>query len=236
MFSSFGLDTSNWFHEVNYITVELDRVVGSSRLPTWEDEINLPYLRATIKEMHRWAPIASLGFPHATSEEDWYLGHYVPQGTIVIPNIPALSRDPQVYEDPESFCPERFLGNDLNAAASAKNPDFRKRDHFHYGFGRRFCQGIFVAEASLYIAVARVIWTFAISIQPGAPPLDMGDKFGKLCAFLGSNRHANCSSPGFSWHVDEAQAMSRSDCTPLERQEERASDYNCESTNRCSGF
>lgn len=155
---------------------EIDRVVGPSRLPTWEDEPNLPYLRALIKEVHRWAPIGTLGIPHATSEEDEYKGDRVPKGTIVFPNITALNRDPELYKDPELFCPERFLGDDLNASASANHSDFRKRDHFHYGFGRRVCQGIFVAEASLYIFISRAIWALEISPEPGSLPLDLSEK------------------------------------------------------------
>jgi cytochrome P450 len=30
---------------------ELDRVVGASRLPTFKDEKNLPYIRAIVKEV-----------------------------------------------------------------------------------------------------------------------------------------------------------------------------------------
>ncbi|KAK6832907.1 cytochrome P450 oxidoreductase [Apiospora arundinis] len=155
---------------------EIDHVVGTSRLPSWDDEPNLPYLRSLIKEVHRWAPIGSLGIPHATSDDDTHLDCRVPKGTIVFPNLTALSRDPAVYANPDTFRPERFLQDDLHANASASHPDFRKRDHFHYGFGRRLCQGIFVAEASLYIAIARVLWAFDITEEPGAPPLDLGDK------------------------------------------------------------
>lgn len=160
-------------------TKELDRVVGPDRLPSWDDEPNLPYVRSLIKEVHRWAPIGSLGVPHATSEDDTYRGRRVPKGTIVFPNLPALSRDPVVYANPDAFQPERFLDDDLHANASANHPDFRRRDHFHYGFGRRLCQGIFVAEASLYIVIARVLWAFDITEQPGAPPLDLGNKIGE---------------------------------------------------------
>ncbi|KAH6658466.1 cytochrome P450 [Truncatella angustata] len=163
---------------------ELDRVVGPSRLPTWEDQPNLPYVRALIKEVHRWAPIGSLGVPHATSEEDSYHGTRIPQGTIVFPNLTVLNRDPEVYKDPYEFCPERFLEDDLHAAASANQSDFRQRDHFHYGFGRRICQGIFVAEASLYITISRIIWAFDVTPQPGATPLDMGDKTRKSHSFV----------------------------------------------------
>jgi cytochrome P450 len=40
---------------------ELDRVVGPNRLPTFEDEENLPYIRAMVKETLRWRPVAVLG-------------------------------------------------------------------------------------------------------------------------------------------------------------------------------
>jgi hypothetical protein len=43
---------------------ELDAVVGRSRLPTFKDRENLPYLQATIRELLRWRPVAPLGkFP-----------------------------------------------------------------------------------------------------------------------------------------------------------------------------
>lgn len=40
---------------------ELDRVVGPDRLPTFEDEERLPYIRAMVKETLRWRPVAVLG-------------------------------------------------------------------------------------------------------------------------------------------------------------------------------
>jgi cytochrome P450 len=165
------------------MVIELDRVVGADRLPTWDDEQNLPYLRALIKEVHRWAPITSLSVPHATSEEDMYQGHRIPKGTIVFPNVTSLSRDPEIYDNGEEFRPERFLGNDMHASACVNHPDYLKRDHYHYGFGRRVCQGIFVAEASLFIVIARIIWAFNITPQAGAPPLSLDDKICKSLPF-----------------------------------------------------
>jgi hypothetical protein len=40
---------------------ELDRVVGKDRLPTFDDEERLPYIRAMVKETLRWRPVAVLG-------------------------------------------------------------------------------------------------------------------------------------------------------------------------------
>jgi cytochrome P450 len=40
---------------------EIDAVVGSDRLPTFEDRPNLPYVDALVKEVFRWQPVIPLG-------------------------------------------------------------------------------------------------------------------------------------------------------------------------------
>ncbi|KAF3055373.1 Cytochrome P450 monooxygenase [Trichoderma lentiforme] len=155
---------------------ELDRVVGPSRLPTWEDSPNLPYIRALIKELHRFAPLLYIGVPHASTEEITYKGFTVPKTTFLLPNAWALSRDPERYQDPDTFAPERFLGDDVDSYTSAKLGDYLKRDHINYGWGRRLCQGIHLAENSLYMQVSRVLWAFDIATIPGEPPLNIHDK------------------------------------------------------------
>ena len=40
---------------------EIDQVIGNDRLPTWDDQPNLPYVSALIKEVMRVAPSAPLG-------------------------------------------------------------------------------------------------------------------------------------------------------------------------------
>lgn len=43
-----------------------------------------------------------------------------------------------------------------------------ERDHLSYGAGRRVCPGIHVAEKSMFINIARMIWAFDISKKMGA--------------------------------------------------------------------
>jgi Cytochrome P450 len=40
--------------------------------------------------------------------------------------------------------------------------DPRKRDHFSFGAGRRICPGAGLAENSLFITLARILWAFNI--------------------------------------------------------------------------
>lgn len=74
---------------------EIDRVVGPDRLPTWEDEKNLPYVRAMVKEVLRWRPVNKFGMMHATSEDDWYNGFFIPKGSVAVLNWWYV--DPTLY-------------------------------------------------------------------------------------------------------------------------------------------
>jgi cytochrome P450 len=40
---------------------EIDRVIGSSRLPDYSDQDELPYVDAVLKEVLRWHPVTPLG-------------------------------------------------------------------------------------------------------------------------------------------------------------------------------
>lgn len=65
---------------------EIDRVIGSDRLPNFDDEADLPYVRALVKEVLRWRPVNKFGMMHATSEDDWYEGYFIPKGTVAVLN------------------------------------------------------------------------------------------------------------------------------------------------------
>ena len=66
---------------------EIDRVVGTSRLPDMSDREGLPYIDAVVKEVLRWHPVTPLGVSHASSEDDTYKGYLIPKGAILVPNI-----------------------------------------------------------------------------------------------------------------------------------------------------
>ena len=119
------------------------------------------------------------GIPHCTTASLTYDTHHIPAKTILFPNLTALSKDPDRYPDPELFNPRRFRNDHTPAAASALSKDHMQRDHFHYGFGRRVCPGVHVAEASLFIVVSRVLWGFDIGPKEGCAPLDMDAKIGE---------------------------------------------------------
>ncbi|KAI3550420.1 hypothetical protein CABS03_05597 [Colletotrichum abscissum] len=141
---------------------EIDHVVGSDRMPTWEDEKDLPYVRAMIKETLRWRPVNKFGMYHASTEDDWYEGHFIPKDSVVVLNWWAIQRDPSRYDNADEYDPSRFLNSPLSAAEYMNSQDPYERDHFSYGAGRRACPGVHLAEKSLFIAISRILWGFNI--------------------------------------------------------------------------
>ncbi|KAJ3847214.1 cytochrome P450 [Lentinula lateritia] len=141
---------------------ELDAVVGRDRLPTFADQESLPYLQATVREALRWHPVDPLGVPHQSNQDDWYEGYFIPKGTICIANVWSLNRDIEVYgPDASDFNPRRFLDNNGQLKPAVADT---KEGHVSYGFGRRLCIGRHVANNSLFIDIACLLW--AVSIGP----------------------------------------------------------------------
>ncbi|KAF7553263.1 hypothetical protein G7Z17_g3767 [Cylindrodendrum hubeiense] len=147
---------------------EIDHVVGDGRLPEWEDEKDLPFVRAVIKETLRWRPVNKFGMYHASSEDDWYGDHFIPKGSVVVLNWWAIHRDSSRYSEPDTFDPSRYLDKPLSAAEYINSNDPNERDHFAYGAGRRVCPGVHLAEKSLFIVISRMLWGFNISKKRAA--------------------------------------------------------------------
>ncbi|EJD39103.1 cytochrome P450, partial [Auricularia subglabra TFB-10046 SS5] len=179
---------------------EVDALTSRERLPVYADRERLPYINALVKELHRWHPVAPLGktrplycgvlphciplwyptaLPHCASEADEYRGwHCIPAGSLVIPNIWHLLHDPVKYPDPMKFDPGRFLRGDV----SGVNDDPKVHA---FGYGRRECPGLYIADSSVWLLVATTLAVFDISKaiddhgNPITPPENYGS--GTIC-------------------------------------------------------
>ena len=91
---------------------EIDAIVGRNRLPKLADKPNLQYTQAVLLEIQRLATISRLGVPHACSKTTTVSGMTIPEGSIVISNLWAVHRDPDLWPEPYKLKPERFLNDD----------------------------------------------------------------------------------------------------------------------------
>ncbi|TFK49671.1 cytochrome P450 [Heliocybe sulcata] len=135
---------------------EIDAIMGQDRLPSFSDRDQLPYVEALVSEVLRWNPVGPLGVPHRLREDDIHEGYFIPKDSLIIPNIWKFLHDPETYADPEVFNPDRFLPH------NGKGPELDPRTYC-FGFGRRICPGMRVADASLFISCAMSLAVFDIS-------------------------------------------------------------------------
>ena len=143
---------------------ELTRVVGEDRCPTFKDITNLPYIRACVKEILRICPVPTWAIKHYTDNEVVYKHYRIPKGTVVLANTTFMHHDPSRYDEPDRFKPERFLQYDRSSAEYATIADANQRDHFTFGAGRRICPAARLAENTLDITLASLLWAF--ELQP----------------------------------------------------------------------
>jgi hypothetical protein len=136
---------------------EIDRVVGSDRLPTFTDRENLPYIDAMVKEASRWWVVSPMGFPHTATDDIEYKDMYIPKGSFLLPAVWWFLHDPEVYSEPERFDPDRFL-------APRNEPDPRTEA---FGYGRRICPGRFFADSSLFLNMVQTLAVFNFSKKVG---------------------------------------------------------------------
>ncbi|KAG8954824.1 hypothetical protein FRC03_011345 [Tulasnella sp. 419] len=143
---------------------ELDRVIGVDRTPTLDDMPSLPYLNAFIRETQRFRITGPLGIPHFAQEDQFYGGYLIPKGSTLIMNLWGALHDPAVFDDPDSFNPERFIrsphGIKSGAEETISAEAMKRLETLNFGAGRRKCVGLPMAVDVLVIAAANLFWAF----------------------------------------------------------------------------
>ncbi|KAK7032159.1 hypothetical protein VNI00_013333 [Paramarasmius palmivorus] len=137
---------------------EMDRVVGHERLPMLQDINDLPYIQALIQEAHRFYPVAPLALPHGASADEEYHGYVIPKDATIFVNTYAIFHNPDYFENPEAFTPERYLNSEFGTKPGADVSAFR--NNVAFGYGRRICPGISLAENSLALNTMNFVWAF----------------------------------------------------------------------------
>jgi len=134
---------------------EIEAVIGTERLPTFDDRNSLPYVEGVLQETLRWNHAVPMGIPHRSMEDDIYRGMFIPKGSLIVANTRGMTLDESVYADPFKFDPARYLPQPEGRGEPYPSGPF--------GFGRRICPGRHVADASMWIAIASVLATLSIS-------------------------------------------------------------------------
>ncbi|CAH8344870.1 unnamed protein product [Eruca vesicaria subsp. sativa] len=127
---------------------EIDSKIGLDRLVEESDISNLPYLQNIMSETLRLYPAGPLMVPHVASEDCKVGGYDMPRGTTLLVNLWAMHRDPQLWDDPETFKPERF------------EREGEAHKLMAFGLGRRACPGSGLAQRLVSLTLASLIQCF----------------------------------------------------------------------------
>ncbi|WVZ92168.1 hypothetical protein U9M48_038255 [Paspalum notatum var. saurae] len=156
---------------------EVRRVVGDKGGVEEPDLRDLHYLRAVLKETFRLHPVIPLLVPRESVAPCKLGGYDVPAKTRVFINTYAMGRDPEVWDTPLEFSPERFEKDDASREIDLVDPDFKV---LPFGGGRRGCPGYVFALATLQLSLASLLYHFDWALPPGmrADEVDMDEIFG----------------------------------------------------------
>ncbi|XP_027080461.1 premnaspirodiene oxygenase [Coffea arabica] len=132
-----------------------------------ENEIQqLQYLKLVIKETLRLHPPAPLSVPKQCREQCEIDGYSIPVKTRLFVNTWAIARDPEYWDDPESFKPERFENSSIDFTGN----------HFEllpFGSGRRICPGISFGIANVELPLTLLLYHFDWRLPNGLSPDDL---------------------------------------------------------------
>ncbi|KAK6754911.1 hypothetical protein RB195_013720 [Necator americanus] len=142
---------------------ELDREIGSTRPITMSDKNRLPYISAVINEVQRMANLLPMNLPHETTRDVRVDKWDLPAKTTVVPQISSVLYDEEIFPDPLTFNPSRFI----DSSGKLKKVD----ELIPFSIGKRQCLGEGLAKMELFLFISNLFNRFEISpIDPKNPP------------------------------------------------------------------
>ncbi|XP_054456053.1 cytochrome P450 1B1 [Anoplopoma fimbria] len=142
---------------------EVGKVVDRSRLPSIEDQPQLPYVMAFIYEVMRYTSFMPLTIPHSTTTDTSIMGYTIPKNTVVFINQWSINHDPALWDRPEAFDPQRFLSQDgtLNKDLASSVLIFSQ--------GKRRCIGEELSKLKLFLFTSLLAHQCHITVDPDRP-------------------------------------------------------------------
>ncbi|KAM7155080.1 cytochrome P450 2U1 [Molossus nigricans] len=153
---------------------EIERVIHPGRAPSLTDKAQMPYTEATIMEVQRLTTVVPLAIPHMTSEKTVLQGYTIPKGTVIIPNLWAVHRDPAIWEKPNDFNPNRFLDD--------QGELIKKETFIPFGIGKRVCMGEQLAKMELFLMFVSLMQSFTFALPKDAKKPLLTGRFGLTLA------------------------------------------------------
>lgn len=138
---------------------EIDEKIGNERSITVDDRSTVPYIEAVVHECQRLGNVAPFGVLRANVQETTLLGYRIPARSFIMPNFKASNMDPNLWNDPASFRPERFL----DSHGKLVEPQY----FMPFSIGKRACVGESLARMEIFLFFANIMQRFRLAAPPG---------------------------------------------------------------------
>ncbi|KAI0478191.1 cytochrome P450 [Xylaria cf. heliscus] len=154
---------------------ELDSVLGPEDVITPYDKVkDLPYLRACIDEGLRIMPPTAAGLPRRTPPQGaQIMGEWIAGNTSVNMTIYAAHRDENLFPDPESFEPERWLNAESRKSAQA--------GFIPFSAGARSCIGRNITYLEQTMVLASLVHRYDFAALNPDWELERKEAFNMIC-------------------------------------------------------
>lgn len=127
----------------------------------------MPYLSAIVKESFRRHPPSHFLLSHAAIKDTELAGYTIPTNTNLELYTAWITQDPEMWEDPNEFRPERFLtGDGVDVDITGK----RGVKMLPFGAGRRICPAWTLGTLHVHLLLARMVQAFKWLPIPDNPP------------------------------------------------------------------
>lgn len=155
------------------VQAEVREVFDKERKPNEGDMEKLTYLKYVVKETLRLHPPAAFLLPRECGQACEINGYDIPFKSKVIVNAWAIGRDPNHWDDPERFYPERFI----ESCVDYKGNNF---EFVPFGAGRRMCPGVTFGLVNVEYPLALLMYHFDWKLpnEMKNEDLDMSETFG----------------------------------------------------------
>lgn len=148
----------------------IDKFVGNGRMVTSADRSNLTYIDATINEIQRLGNIAISSVPHINTKDANLCGYHIPKESVIFANIHYIHMNPDNWEEPKKFRPERFI--------STEGKLLKGENFIPFGHGARVCPGDSLARTELFLMLSNALQRFTFSVADPDEELDLDGVLG----------------------------------------------------------
>jgi cytochrome P450 len=161
-------------HTMKRLQEEIESVIGKHLKVNESDLVSMKYLQCVVKETLRLYPAGPLTLPRESVEAVTIAGYYIPKKTLLMVNLWAIGRDPNLWgADASEFKPERFMKEQYIDLIGQS--DFKM---LPFGAGRRGCPGYPMAIPIVELTLAQLLHVFDWRVEGDPSQLDMKEACG----------------------------------------------------------